>query len=114
MKLEFLYVPTTDVTASLGVYRDLFGATEIWREGESTVALGMPGTDVQVMLDRDDQAAAGPLFTVDSVPDFHASRAEALAAVSEPSEIPGGFMATYRDAGGTTIYLLDQSTGQVG
>jgi hypothetical protein len=33
MKLEFLYVPTTDVTASLGVYRDLFGATEIWREG---------------------------------------------------------------------------------
>ena len=73
----------------------------------------MPGTDVQVMLDLDDQAAAGPLFTVDNVRDFHAARAEALEVVSEPSEIPGGFMATYRDAG-TTIYLLDQSTGQVG
>lgn len=114
MKLEFLYVPTTDVGASLSVYRDVFGATEIWREGESTVALGLPGTDAQVMLDLDDGAPAGPLFTVDSVLDFHAARVDTLVAVSEPSEIPGGFMATYRDAGGTTIYLLDQSTADAG
>ena len=114
MKLEFLYVPTADVTASLGVYRDVLGATEIWREGEATVALGLPGTDVQVMLDLDDQASAGPLFTVESVLDFHATRADALVVVNEPAEIPGGYMATYRDAGGTTIYLLDQSTADAG
>ena len=114
MKLEFLYVPTTDVTASLSVYRDVLGATEIWREGEATVALSLPGTDAQVMLDLDDQASAGPLFTVPSVLDFHATRADALIVVNEPSAIPGGFMATYRDAGGTTIYLLDQSTSDAG
>ena len=34
--------------------------------------------------------------------------------VNEPAEIPGGYLATYRDAGGTTIYLLDQSTADVG
>jgi hypothetical protein len=26
------------------------------------------------------------------------------------SEIPGGFMATYQDPGGATIYIMDQST----
>ena len=114
MKLEFLYVPTTDVAASLQVYRDVFGATELWREGDATVALSMPGSDVQIMLDRADQAPAGPLFTVDSVRDFHAARGGALEVVSEPSEIPDGYMATYRDAGGTTFYLLDQSNAQVG
>jgi catechol 2,3-dioxygenase-like lactoylglutathione lyase family enzyme len=114
MKLEFLYVPTTDVAASLQIYRDVFGATELWREGDATVALSMPGSDVQIMLDRADQAPAGPLFTVDSVRDFHAVRGDALEVVSEPSEIPDGFMATYRDAGGTTFYLLDQSTASAG
>lgn len=79
-----------------------------------TVALGLPGTDVQVMLDLDDQASAGPLFTVESVLDFHATRADALVVVKEPAEIPGGYVATYRDAGGTTIYLLDQPTADVG
>ena len=114
MKLEFLYVPTTDVVASLKVYRDVFGATELWREGDATVALSMPGSDVQIMLDLADQAPAGPLFTVDDVRDFHAARGDALQVVSEPSEIPDGYMATYRDAGGTTFYLLDQSTASAG
>ena len=39
-------------------------------------------------------------------------RAETLAVVDEPSEIPGGAMATYRDPGGATIYVMDQSTDQ--
>jgi predicted enzyme related to lactoylglutathione lyase len=30
--------------------------------------------------------------------------------VAEPSEIPGGFLATYQEPGGATIYVMDQST----
>ena len=30
-----------------------------------------------------------------------------------PSEIPGGFLATYQDPGGATIYVMDQSTEAV-
>ena len=30
--------------------------------------------------------------------------------VEEPTEIPGGFLATYQDPGGATIYVMDQST----
>lgn len=111
MKLEFLFVPTSDLDASLVLYRDGLGFTEVWREGEATVALALPGSDVQLMLDANDpNAPAGPLFVVDSVDAFHAAQAESLKVVEEPYEIPGGFQATYQDPGGATIYVIDQST----
>jgi catechol 2,3-dioxygenase-like lactoylglutathione lyase family enzyme len=113
MKLEFLFVPTSDLKASLALYRDSLGFTEMWREGDATVALALPGTEVQLMLDAHDPGApVGPLFVVDSVKAFHSARAETLAVVEEPSEIPGGFLATYQDPGGATIYVMDQSTEQ--
>ncbi len=111
MKLEFLFTPTSDLEASLALYRDGFGFTELWREGDATVALTLPGTEVQLMLDaHDPEAPAGPLFVVDSVDTFHASRPETLGVLAEPAEIPGGFLATYQDPGGATIYVMDQST----
>ena len=111
MKLEFLLIPTSDLSASLALYRDTLGFTELWREGDATVALSLPGSDLQVMLDANDpKAPVGPLFVVDSVDAFHKGRPETLAAVEEPSEIPGGFMATYQDPGGATVYVMDQST----
>lgn len=111
MKLEYLYAPTTDLAASLALYRDGLGCEEIWREGDATVALSLPGTDVQLMLDANDPSApVGPLFVVDSVTEFHTSRPAGLRVVDEPSEIPGGFIATYQDPAGATIYIIDQST----
>ena len=110
MKLEFLYVPTRDLRAALALYRDGLGWQEAWREGESTVSLTLPGTDVQLMLDATDpDAAVGPIFVVDDVHDFHASRPSDLRTRAEPDAIPGGFMATYEDQSGNTIYVLDQS-----
>lgn len=43
---------------------------------------------------------------------FHSARPEALAVVAEPAEIPGGFLATYKDPAGATLYVMDQSTEQ--
>ena len=115
MKLEFLFVPTSDLSASLAVYRDSLGFREMWREGDATVALALPGTEVQIMLDANDpDAPVGPLFVVDSVEAFHAARPPALEVVEGPSEIPGGFLATYKDPGGATLYVMDQSTDQSG
>ena len=72
MKLEFLFVPTSDLSASLALYRDGLGFTEMWREGDATVALALPGSDTQLMLDsHDPEAPIGPLFVVDSVEEFH-------------------------------------------
>ncbi len=104
-------VPTSDLSASLALYRDGLGFTEVWREGDTTVALSLPGSDVELMLDANDSSApVGPVFVVDSVRAFHTTRAEALTVVSAPSEIPGGFSASYQDPGGATICVMDQST----
>lgn len=111
MKLEFLFVPTSDLNASLSLYRDGLGFTEVWREGDTTVALALPGSDVQLMIDANDPSApVGPLFVVDSLKDFHAGRPDTLAVVDEPTEIPGGFQAVYQEPGGAIIYVIDQST----
>lgn len=111
MKLELFYVPTTDLGASLACYRDGLGFTEVWREGDSTAALTLPGGDSQIMLDASDPGApAGPMLSVDSVRAFHADRSDQLTVLQEPAEIPGGFLAVYQDGGGTTIYVIDQST----
>ena len=113
MKLEFLFTPTSDLQASLALYRDGLGFTEAWREGDATVVLAVPGTEVQLMLDaHDPEAPVGPLFVVDSVEAFHADRPEGLAVLDGPSEIPGGFLATYQDPGGAVLYVMDQSTDQ--
>jgi len=111
MKLEFLFAPTADLEASLALYRDELGWEEVWREGEATVTLSLPGSDVQLMLDANEPSAPfGPLFVVDDVAKFHETRPAALQVVEAPSEIPGGFLATYQDPGGTTLYVMDQST----
>lgn len=114
MKLEFLYVPTSDLQGTLAVYRDGLGFTELWREGDTTVALTLPGSGAQVMLDGSDpDAPGGPMFVVDRVADFHAGRPESLTVIAPPSEIPGGFVAVYQDPGGGFFYVMDQSTESV-
>ena len=113
MKLEFLFVPTSDLAASLALYRDHLGFTEVWREGDTTAAITLPDGGTQIMLDANDpNAPVGPLFVVDSVEKFHAGRPENLVPFEEPSEIPGGFLAVYQDPGGGAIYVMDQSTDQ--
>jgi predicted enzyme related to lactoylglutathione lyase len=110
MKLEFLYLPSRDLKAALSLYRDQLGWEEAWREGDATVSLRMPGTDVQLMLDeRDAEVPVGPMFLVDSVAEFDANRPGELLSRGAPEEIPGGFVASFEDPSGNVIYVLDQS-----
>jgi hypothetical protein len=54
------------------------------------------------------------MFVVESVARFSAERPATLRTHAEPSEIPGGFMATYEDPAGNRIYVLDQSAEGAG
>ena len=117
MKLEFLYTPTRDLHASLALYRDELGWEEVWREGESTVSLKLPGSDVQLMLDAtegDAESTFGPIFVLDDVKRFNAQRPPGLRVRSEPQEIPGGYLAKFEDPSGNTIYVMDQSLDAAG
>ena len=111
MRLEFCYLPTSDLAASLRLYRDALGFDELWREGEQTVGLAIPGNEAALMIDGAglDGWGPGPIFGVDSVRDFHAEHAE-LDVVTEPFEIPGGYLMAARDPAGNMLYVIDQST----
>lgn len=110
MRLTFIYTPVRDLEEALAFYRDTLGWSEAWREGETTAAFQLPDSDVQVMIDAegfDDRPA--PMFGVDSVADFLASK-PGLKIRHEPKDIPGGQVAGFEDPAGNLIYLIDQST----
>ncbi len=70
MKLAFLCHPVKDLKESLMYYRDTLGFEEAWREGDHTIALKLPDTDVQLMIENDEQGlTAGGIFIVESVDD---------------------------------------------
>lgn len=81
MELSFLYVPVTDLGPSLAFYRDVLGLEESWREGETTVAFRLPGSDVELMIDVDPDAppglTPGGFFRVDDLDAWLAERASA-------------------------------------
>ena len=111
MKLEFMYLPTQDLDATLALYRDTLGFDELWREGDQTVGLGT-GTDVSLMLDAASTPGMGPgpIFITDDVKAFHAKHDGAYELTMPPFEIPGGFLSAFKDAGGNDVYVMDQST----
>jgi catechol 2,3-dioxygenase-like lactoylglutathione lyase family enzyme len=112
LPIAFFYLPTRDLEASVHLFRDVLGHDELWREGDDTVGLAVPGSDVALMLDRAaagvEQGGPGPMFLSAGVHAFLAEHPE-LEPVSEPEEIPGGVLASFRDPVGNWFYVLDQS-----
>ena len=111
MQLAFAYQPAADMPAALAFYRDTLGLSEAWREGTTTVAFELPGTDVQLMVDHAPSGGRpGPVFIVDSLVEYHRQHTDDLTWVELPSEIPGGYWAVAADPAGNPIYVMDQST----
>ena len=110
MKLVFLFHPVKDLKAALAYYRDTLGYDEAWREGEHTVALRLPGTDVQLMIEDDElDMGAGGVFLVDSVDAFYEEHKDRLEFVKEPVDIPPGRYAIFRDSSDNYLRILDFS-----
>ena len=112
MRLDFIYMPTQDLPGALALYRDALGFDEVWREGELTVGLAIPGSETALMVDA---AAApgsgpGPIFGVERVDAWLSDRGDALDVFLPPSDIPGGRLMGARDAAGNHFYVMDQST----
>lgn len=106
--LPFVYLPVSDIGRALQLYRDTLGLEEAWREGEGTVALSIPGVEVQLMLDQH-EAGPGPFFQVEDVDAFYAEHKDSLAFLSEPQDIPGGRQTTFTDPFGNQVHLLHLS-----
>lgn len=108
MKLVFLYHPVKNLKESLAFYRDTLGFEEAWREGAHTVALNLPNSDIRLMIEDDEQElSAGGIFLVDSVDSFFKENKEVLEFVKEPTDIPPGRYAIYKDNSGNLLRILD-------
>jgi catechol 2,3-dioxygenase-like lactoylglutathione lyase family enzyme len=112
MKLTFLYQPVDDLEAAVAFYRDTLGLDESWREGTTTAAFALPGTDVELMLDVPQNGGAerqaGGFFGVESVDRFFAEHQD-IKLVGEIIEVPGGKAATFLDPAGNVVRVFDQS-----
>lgn len=109
MKLAFLCHPVKYLKGSVRYYREVLGFEEAWQEGEHTVALKLPGSDVQLMLEDDgDGFPAGGVFIVDSVDRFYEENST-LEFVKEPCDIPPGRFAIFQDKSGNPIRIIDKS-----
>jgi catechol 2,3-dioxygenase-like lactoylglutathione lyase family enzyme len=111
MRLEFVYLPVPDLQPALALYRDALGFDELWREGELTVGLAIPGTETAIMVDAAAAPGAGPgpILGVDSVDEWLEGRDGQLDLVMPPADIPGGRLLGFRDPGGNHVYVMDQS-----
>lgn len=108
MKLVFLYHPVKNLKESLKFYRDTLGFEEAWREGEHTIALSLPNSDVRLMIEDDEQElSAGGIFLVDSVDKFFQTNKEKLEFIKEPVDIPPGRYAIYKDDSGNYLRIID-------
>lgn len=115
MKLTFLYQPVTDLEAAVAFYRDTLGLDESWREGKTTAAFKLPGTEVELMLDVPEndgvERQAGGFFGVDDVDRFFAEH-PSLEPVGGIIDVPGGRAATFVDPAGNVLRVFDQSAGE--
>jgi len=106
MKPAFVYIPTTDLAGTATFYRDTLGLDEAWREGDDTIAFGLPDSDLQLMVSSA-PGEHGVMYLVPSVADWMAAHSE-LEVVVPLEQIPGGAVVGFRDSAGNAFYVLDQ------
>jgi catechol 2,3-dioxygenase-like lactoylglutathione lyase family enzyme len=117
MKLVFLYHPVKDLQAALGFYRDVLGWDEAWREGDVTVAMKIPDSDVQVMLDASDaeaSAEASGFYEVADVDEFYERHRDQATFVETPRDLPPIRYAAFTDPSGNLfrVYHDLESTSE--
>jgi catechol 2,3-dioxygenase-like lactoylglutathione lyase family enzyme len=109
MKLVFLYHPVKDLPSALAFYRDGLGWDEAWREGDTTVAMQIPGSEVQVMLDSSDPDSplgASGFYEVEDVDRFVADHGERLNVVEAPVDLAPIRYASFTDPSGNLIRIF--------
>lgn len=108
MKLVFLYHPVKNLKESLTFYREKLGYEEAWREGDHTVALKLPDSEIQLMIEDDEQElSAGGIFLVDSVDKIYNDNKDTLEFIKEPVDVPPGRYAIYKDNSGNLLRIID-------
>lgn len=105
-------VRVPELTSAAEFYTRVFGLRPLWRD-ETSVGMGMPETDAEVVLHTMDLPAERSVhYLVDDVPRAVAMGQRAGCAVREaPFEVAIGMCAVLEDPFGNVLCLLDMSKG---
>lgn len=110
-KVTYFYLSVSDLKAARTFYRDTLGLEEAWREGETTCAFKLPGTEVQLMLDQNEHNTSGRsglVFMVPNTDTFYTQRRGNLDFHAPPMDIPGGGRwVGANDGSGNSVYVGD-------
>ena len=113
MNLGYVYIPVKSAKEALAFYRDTLGFDELWREGDETIAIRLPGTKVALMIDEDTtDDKVGPFFVVPDVRAFYEQNAGKVGFLGEPRRIPPGWLASFEDPSGNVIRVMDRTESE--
>ena len=111
-KIDCVMVRVDDLSAAEGFYSRLLGLRALWRD-ESSVGMGMPETDAEVVLHTMDLPPEWNVYYL--VDDVLAAVAESTAAgcavLRTPFEIAVGWGAVLADPFGNPVGILDLTKG---
>ena len=113
-KIDCVMIRVGDVSAAEKFYAEVFGLKPLWREG-GAVGMGMPETDAEIVL-HDSAEIPNKVevhYLVDDVVAAVKSYGEKGCRVLEPPfEVLIGKCAVIQDPFGTSICLLDMTSGR--
>jgi predicted enzyme related to lactoylglutathione lyase len=112
-KIDCMMLRVEDPEAAAVYYSDVFGLRRLWQD-ETSVGLGFPETDAEVVLHCNSEIPS-PLDVYYLVDDVLCSvgvlRQNECTVLVEPFDIPIGKCAVVRDPFGTRLCILDMSKG---
>ena len=106
-------VRVADLNAAARFYEDVFALRPLWSDA-SSVGLGMPETDAEIVVHTTDLASEfGVHYVVDDVRAAVAAYQDRGVTVRQPPfEIEVGWCAVLADPDGNPICILDLSKGR--
>ena len=113
-KIDCVMIRVDDVAAGEKFYSEVFGLRPLWREVGS-VGMGLPDTDAEIVLHNNVEIPhkVEVHYVVDDVDAAVKNYAEkGCRVLVAPFEVLIGKCAVIEDPFGTTICLLDQTSGR--
>lgn len=111
-KIDCVMVKVNDLAAAATFYQQVFGLTQLWAD-ETSVGMGMPDTDAEVVLHTRDIAVERSVsYLVDDVSlAVESACVGGCEILAEPFDTPVGKCAVLEDPFGNSVCILDLSKG---
>jgi lactoylglutathione lyase len=110
-KIDCVMVRVDDLAAASTFYARVFGLRPLWHD-ESSVGMGMPETDAEVVLHTMDLPPEWRVYyLVDDVLAAVSAWRRESAVLREPFEIAIGWCAVLEDPFGNAVGILDMTKG---